>query len=184
MNSIERGFQLDLAAARYLEALDREDFSTMAELWASAAGDEALESALREIHAGVVEEAVQHKQTTITEGVVAAVEHHLPSAEIVRQTDGPITVADVAEELSRNFVGQLPIDALLLHEQLRTSPDVLPNDLGMSALAAWAQERFGSASLQYWSVFRQAAVKLELRRAAEADYSMAARRGPKPEGGA
>ena len=37
MNPTDRRLQLDLAAARYLAALERDDFATMADIWRLAA---------------------------------------------------------------------------------------------------------------------------------------------------
>ena len=69
----------------------------------------------------------------------------------------------------------------MLNERLRRLQEPLPEDLGLSGLIGWAEKRFGSAPAEYWKAFRQAAVKLELRRGAEAEYHLAARRAPKPE---
>jgi hypothetical protein len=182
MNPIERRLQLDLAAARYLEALERDDFAAMAEMWRAASDDDALEAILREVHAGLFEEHVHDELAAVAEGITAAVEIHLPSAEIVRQTDGTVSVGDVADELYRHSPDRLPINAHLLNERLRGSREALPEDLGLSMLTAWAEARFGAAPPEYWKVFRQAAVKLELRCAAEAEYRLAARRTPKAEG--
>src|SRR5262245_32940901 len=91
MNPTERRLQLDLAAARYLDALDRDDFATMAELWKSASDDHELEAVLREVHAGLLEERHQEELAAVTDGIAIAIERHLPSAEIIRQPDGPIT---------------------------------------------------------------------------------------------
>jgi hypothetical protein len=55
--------------------------------------------------------------------------------------------------------------------------------LGLSKLVAWAEALFGPAPMEYWKAFRQAALKLELRRNAEVQYQLAARRGPKKSGG-
>jgi hypothetical protein len=114
--------------------------------------------------------------------VTAAVETYMPSAEIVRPHFGPVTVADVAEELFQHTPDRLPAAAHLLNERLRSTADPLPEELGLVRLTAWAEARFGKAPAEYWMVFRQAAVKLELRRAAEAEYHLAARRAPKHEG--
>jgi hypothetical protein len=67
MNPTQRRLQLDLAAARYLDALERDDFSTMAELWKAAAGDIALETAFRDVHAAVLEEFWGHQLDRIKE---------------------------------------------------------------------------------------------------------------------
>jgi len=182
MNPIERRLQLDLAAARYLGALERDDFAAMAEMWRAASDDQALEAVLREVHAGLLEERVHEELAAVAEGITAAVEGHLPSAEIVRRTSGPVTVADVADELYRHSPDRLPIDAHLLNERLRESREPLPESLGLSMLTAWAESRFGVAPPEYWRFFRQAAVKLVLRCAAENEYRLAARRTSKAEG--
>jgi hypothetical protein len=67
MNPTQRRLQLDLAAARYLDALERDDFSTMAELWKAATGDSALETAFRDVHAAVLEEFWGHQLDRIKE---------------------------------------------------------------------------------------------------------------------
>jgi hypothetical protein len=118
---------------------------------------------------------------TSSAALTAAVEKHLPSAEIVQSKAGPVTVADVAEELYRHTPDRLPAEAHVLNERLRATQEPLPDELGLSGLTAWAETRFGVAPAEYWRAFRQAAVKLELRRAAEAEYHMAARRAPQPE---
>jgi hypothetical protein len=181
MNPIERRLQLDLAAARYLDALERDDFAAMAEMWRATSHDHELEAILREVHAGLLEERVDGDLVAVAEGITAAVESHLPSAAILRLRGGPVTVADVADELYHHSPDRLPIDAHLLNERLRESHEALPEDLGLSMLTAWAESRFGVAPPEYWRVFRQAAVKLVLRCAAENEYRLAARRTSKPE---
>ncbi len=181
MNPIERRLQLDLAAARYLDALERDDFAAMAEMWRAASDDNELEALLREVHAGLLEERAHGELAAVAKGIAIAVQDHLPSAQIVRQSCGPTTVGDVADELYRNSPDRLPIDAHLLNERLRGSQKPLPEDLGLSMLTAWAESHFGKGPPEYWRVFRQAAVKLVLRYAAENEYRLAARRNSKPE---
>jgi len=177
----DRRLQLDLAAARYLEALERDDLDTMAALWQRAALEPDLEAVLREVHAGLIEEQANEAATVAHAALTAAVETHLPSAEVIRPRSGAITVADVADELFRHTPDRLPPGAHLLNERLRASREPLPADLALSKLTAWAEALFGSAPEEYWKAFRQAAVKLELRRAAEAEYHLAARNAPRPE---
>jgi hypothetical protein len=110
-----------------------------------------------------------------------AVHEHLPSAEVADTTSGPVTVADVAEELFRHTPDRLPANAHVLNDKLRSAKEPLPEDLGLSGLTAWAEARFGTASAEYWRAFRQAALKLELRRASDVEYQLAARRAPKAE---
>jgi hypothetical protein len=180
MNINNRRLQLDLAAARYLDALEREDFTTMVDIWQAALTDLELNAVLREIHNGLIEEQNREAAVSSSAALTAAVETHLPSAEIIREV-GPVTVADVAEELFRHTPDRLPAEAHVLNERLRTTQEPLPDELGLSGLTAWAETRFGVAPAEYWTAFRHAAVKLELRRAAEAEYHLAARRAPKPE---
>ena len=66
-----------------------------------------------------------------------------------------------------------------MNERLRSARDPLPADHGLSNFVAWAEEKYGAAPTTYWKVFREAAIKLELRRGAEAEYQLAARRAPK-----
>lgn len=181
MNSNSRRLQIDVAAARYLDALERNDFVTMAEIWQAARADPDLGVALRQVHAGLVEEQTREAAASSSAALTAAVQEHLPSAEIVTTKVGPVTVADVAEELFRHTPDRLPAEAHVLNELLRKAQEPLPEDLGLSGLTAWAEARFGTASTEYWRAFRQAAVKLELRRAAEVEYHLAARRAAKPE---
>jgi hypothetical protein len=181
MNSNNRRLQLDLTAARYLDALERDDFTTMADIWQTARTDPELGAILREVHAGIIEEQTRAAAASSFATLTAAVETHLPSAEIVLPEVGPVTVADVADELFRHTPDRLPAEAHVLNERLRATQEPLPDELGLSGLTAWAEMRFGVAPTKYWTAFRQAAVKLELRRAAEAEYHLAARRAPKPE---
>jgi hypothetical protein len=149
MSTTNRRLQLDLLAARYLESLERKDFSTMSGIWQAAQTDPELEAILYEIHAGVVEERALESAASASAALTAAVETHLPSAEIIQQKTGPVTVADVAEELYRHTPDRLPAEAHVLNEHLRTLREPLPAELGISGLTTWAETRFGSAPGEY-----------------------------------
>ena len=72
----------------------------------------------------------------------------------------------------------------MLNEALRTARDPLPDDLGLPALTAWAEARFGAAPAAYWQAFREAAIKVRMRVSADSEFQLAARRTtPKVEGG-
>jgi hypothetical protein len=173
--------RISLAAARYLEALECDDQEALDALWALAANDPEMLGAFHDIHAGLLEESQAQDRATIESAIAAAVEEHLPSAEIVNSKTGPVTVADVAVELFRHPPDRLPAEALALNERLRAAADELPTDLGLSKLVAWAEARFGPADPGYWRAFHRAAMKLELRRAATIEYALAARSAPKRE---
>jgi hypothetical protein len=166
--------RIDLAAARYLDALERDDHAALADLWELAAADAALLAAIHDIHAGLIEERLQ----AAADAVAAAVEAHLPSAEVVRPATGPLTVADVADELFRHTPDRLSAEAHALNEKLRASRDPLPADLGLSKLVAWAEKNYGAGPAEYWKAFLQAAIKLELRSAAAVEFGLAARSTP------
>lgn len=182
MTPRERRLQVDLAACRYLEALEQGDHDTLAELWRRAEGEPDLEAALHELHAGLLEERQQAEVDRAAVTVTAAVETHLPSARVVRPESRPVTVADVAAELFRQPPGRLPAEAHRLTETLLTAAEPLPAELALSKLIAWAEARFGPAPPEYWKAFRQAAIQLELARASAVEYQQAARATPrKPE---
>jgi hypothetical protein len=175
--------RISLAAARYLDALERDDDDTLAALWALAANDPELLAAFDEINAGLVEEEEARERSDIEASVTTAVEQHLPSAEIVKPETGPVTVADVADELFRHTPDRLPAEAHVLNERLRAAADVLPADLGLPQLIAWAELHFGPAPTEYWEAFRKIALKIRMRRTADTEFRLAARQThPKREG--
>jgi hypothetical protein len=144
-----------------------------------AAHDAELEEALHAVHEGVNAE----RDVEIARAVADAVTEHLPSAAVVRPTAGSVTVGMVANELFRHAPGELSAAAHQLNDRLRQVADELPTDLGLSKLTAWAEARFGAAEAGYWKAFREVALKLELRAAAEVEYPLAARQTPKRGGG-
>lgn len=174
----DRRLWLDAQAARYLIAIEAEDFDLQGDLWHLAAHDPELEEAFHAVHAGLGEDAAEKTATAITD----AVAKHLPSAEIVRPTAGPVTVGMVADELFRHPPGGVSTDGWRLNDELRRSTEPLPRELGLTSLTRWAEAHFGVAPREFWRAFREAALKLELRAAAETEYQLAARSTRKPGG--
>lgn len=175
--------RISIAAAQYLDALERDDQPALDALWAQAANDPELLAAFNDINAGLLEEAHAEDHSAVEAAVAKAVAEFLPSAEVVKPEVGPVTVADVAEELFRHPPERLPAEAHALNERLRSATEVLPTSLGIADLVAWAEARFGPAPARYWEAFRAAALKARMRRAADTDYQLAARKtAPKPEG--
>ncbi|QEL15338.1 hypothetical protein [Limnoglobus roseus] len=178
MTDHDRRDWIDALSARYLDALDRDDFDAQEELWALAAQHADLETAFRELHEGLLEEEAAKATAAVTD----AVESHLKSATIVREPTGPVTFADVADELFRHTPGGLPPEAHALNAKLREAKEPLPADLGLSGLIAFAEAKFGAASRDYWRAFREAALTVRMRANSQsAEYQLAARRAPKPE---
>ena len=179
MTNRENQKRLDKLAMRYLTAIDAGDFDTLAELWARAADDPDLSEMLHGLNATLAEEDKQ----AAGDAVVAAIEQHMPSAEIVKPATGPLTVADVADHLRKNPPAGLTIDALALNDDLRRSTESVPAELGLTQVVEWGR-RFGTAPEAYWRAFRQAAIKLRMRRESAETYQMAARpTKPKPPEG-
>jgi hypothetical protein len=168
--------RVSMDSARYLDALERCDDTELRRLWQLAETDPELLAAFREIHAGLLEEHEAGLVGTIAE----AARTHLPSAEIVRPTTGPVTVADVAGELFRRAPDRLPAEAHRLNERLRGSAEPVPTDLGLPKLIAWAEAKYGPAVKEYWKAFHQALIRLHTRREST-EYQTAARKVAKPE---
>ena len=90
----------------------------MADIRRLALADPELEAILPEAHAGLIEEQAGETAAAAGASVTAAVEAHLPGAEIVRLPAGPVTDGDGAEELFRHTPDRLPAETHLLNERL------------------------------------------------------------------
>ena len=84
MTSRENQKRLDKLAMRYLTAIDAGDFNTLAELWDRAGDDPDLCEMLHGLNATLADETNQ----AAGDAVVAAIEQHMPRAQIVKQAGG------------------------------------------------------------------------------------------------
>lgn len=168
-------FRIAMLTAQYLEAFEQHNPDAMARIWEQAGHDPELFQALEELHDGLLEEQEEAERAQIASTVTQAVQQHLPSAEIVREVEGPLTMADVAEELFR-FPPRLSAEAHAVNERLRSARLVLPIDLPLPGLIAWAEPQVGKAPTEYWEAFRKVALKLNLRRASDTEFQLAARK--------
>ncbi len=173
--------ELDHLTEEYLDAMTREDFVELDRIWEIAAFDKSLEDALHELHAAVNADNRERETAAATRAITDSVETHLKSAEIVTPSTGPVTVGDVARELFLHPPDRLVAEAHQLNQTLEASRELLPEELGLTKLIAWAESQFGPAPSEYWKAFRLAALKLERRRGSAIEYQLAARRAPKPE---
>jgi hypothetical protein len=178
----EDRYRISIASARYLEALEASDNMSLQSLWETAAMDANLLAAFRDIHAGLIEERGDQSTDKIAARVSTLADEHLGGADIVRPVVGPVTIAEVADELFRNPPDRLSVAGHQTNERLRTVRDEFPLHLGLSNFIAWAEQKYGTAQVAYWKTLREIAVKLELRRGADVEYQLAARRAAKPEG--
>ena len=174
MTDRERQRQLDLLAIQFVDALEAEDFATVDKLWSACATDPELESIFLDAAAELAQMHEAETRADLEAAVVEAVEQHLPSAELIRSPVGPLTVAKVAEFIHRHPPAGLAMDDISANEQLRESAQLVPAELGMSQVLDWGRQ-FGCVPETYWRAFRQAALKLRMRRESDVHYQMAAR---------
>jgi hypothetical protein len=175
MNPADRNLWLDFMAARYLEAVERNDFDEQDRLWEIAGTDAELEEAFHQLHLAWAGEAEQNLSSEIADSVTK----HLRSAEIIRPNAGPVTVADLANEIFLRTPDKLPAEAHQLNEKLRQVHDVVPDDVGLNDFIAWIEERYGNGLREYWRAMHDASMKLDMQRSSE--IALAARRA-KPKG--
>lgn len=173
----DRQIRIDLAAARYLEALEAGDAGAIEAIWALAEGDAEMTAALEQVVDGLIEEQQTAAADIAGTVLVDAVAEHFPSATIAVTPTGPVTIAEVAEALFRMPPAQLPGDVHQINDKLRKDGTPLPDDLGLSKFVAWAESRFGSAPRSYWKALAQKASQLRLERAAS-ELGLAARKAP------
>ncbi|MFN4261707.1 MAG: hypothetical protein ACK4RK_20695 [Gemmataceae bacterium] len=174
MTDRENQHRLDRLALQYLVAVEMEDFDTIDSLWRQAGDDADLDAMLHGLNAELVAEQDAQKQAAIASAVLDSVERHMPSAEIVRPTTGPLTVAEVAEHIRRHPPAGLTTDDLRLNDVLRKAREEVPSELGISQVIRWGT-RFGFAPEAYWRAFREVALDLWMERTSAANYQLAAR---------
>lgn len=172
--------ELDRLTEEYLAALAAADDQTLDRLWEAAALDPELERALLDIEAALDDDDREQESKAAETLIADSVAAHLPSAEIIRPSTGPVTVGDVARELFLHTPDRLPAAAHAFNEKLRTAAIPIPSELGFSKFVAWAEAQFGRADERYWDVFYSALGKLELRASSEREFQLAARSAPKP----
>jgi hypothetical protein len=183
MTDRENQLRLDALALRYLQAVESGDFDTIDALWEQAADDSDLDAMLHDLNAEWVADQDALENDPVAAAVVDQIEKHMPSAELIRAACGPLTVAEVAEQIRRHPPAGLTMDDVKLNDVLLGVAEEVPTELGISQVINWGR-RFGWAPEAYWRAFRQAALKLRMRRESEAELRMAARPSkPKPEEG-
>jgi hypothetical protein len=184
MTDRENQRRLDRLALQYLAAVEAENFDVIDALWEQAADDDELGEMLHGLNAELVAEQDAGERIAVDAVVIEAIEQTMPSAEVVRPTTEPVTVAEVAERIRRRPPAGLTADDLKLNDALRQVSEPVPTELGISRVIRWG-EQFGDAPDAYWKAFRQAALDLCMERVSAADYRMAARpKRPGSSGGA
>jgi hypothetical protein len=179
----DRNRELDSLVIRFLAALEDGDFKTVEKIWSAAASDPELEGALTgaagELAAEYDREFDEHAGSALESVVKSA----MPTAEVIRPSTGPVTVAEVADHIRRTGAPGLVAADLVLNDALSRISDPVPEHLGLSSVIAWGAG-YGAAPESYWKLFRQSALSLKLRRESDTEYRLAARPArPKQTGG-
>jgi hypothetical protein len=174
MTNRENQHRLDRLALQYFAAVETEDFDTIRALWEQAADDTDLDAMLHGLNAELVAEQEARESATIASVVLDTIDKHMPSAEVIRPTTGPLTVAEVAEHIRRHPLAGLTTDDLTINDVLRKATEEVPTELGISQLVRWGT-RFGFAPEAYWRAFREVALDLWMQRTSAENYQLAAR---------
>src|SRR4051794_32179313 len=119
--SLDAAARRDQQVERYILALDRGDFDTVAAILAAAEADPELDRLLVEVDGALHAEAHLTTRTKDKKTVRALLWKHLPSANLEAET-GPPTVGDVAARLQADHAsGQ----HLLLPGDLHANAELL-----------------------------------------------------------
>jgi hypothetical protein len=182
MTDRDRQRELDRQVALFLSALEDGDIAAVDRIWSAAASDPGLEEALSD---AAVELAAEYDRAASEHagGVLeATLKAAMPTAEVIRPPSGPLSVAEVADQIRRSGAPGLTSADLTLNDRLALTGDPVPEHLGLSAVISWGA-RYGVAPRSYWKVFRQAALTLRLRRESAPEYRLAARPSPPEQPG-
>jgi hypothetical protein len=169
------------AIYRYVEALDKAELDTIAEVLDLAVNDPELSQAITEINLTIQEEMQLTPFAADAEIVRALIRNHLHSAtEVAEERDLALTVGEVAAKLKSErrvpFTDE-KVNDLLLHSQ-----ESLPALLSLEATKLLGRELGVLASDRFWRAFRDAAITLSMGRGRESQLLAAReqreRRGP------
>lgn len=185
-----RNWQIDKRLLEYADALETHDWVTFSEIWNEALTNAELEQALREYHEGLIEEqnapAGLEDDAEAVRQVIAACfpERPVPPDE----TQKPLSASDVASRLQADLAAgsvRLTEDDRQTNQLLLMNATALPEQLKLPVFEKWCQELGIEASLSYWRIFRQTALKLNMSRSQQQARLLAAReQNPKPKGDA
>lgn len=171
-------------ALRYLDALDADDYQTLAHLWRAACSDPELLALLLELDQGLMdEEAGLAAEETADEALVQRLLAEHLGGHLLRQEEptGPLTTANVAARLLEQG-GPMSSEDREAGAALASLRAPLPDDLGQHSFDQWAAALPVRASRGFWRAFRKCAVLLTLGRGDQGIELAAARSAPKPPG--
>lgn len=167
----------DRQVERYILALDRGDFDTVAAILAAAENDPDLDRLLVEVDGALHAEAQLTTQAEDERTVRTLLRKHLTSAFAEPET-GPPTVGDVAARLQADHAAgrQLLLAGdLVANDQLLGNRTALAGRINARLVKQIAEDLGVDASLTYWECFRRAAVVLAMTRDTGAIHLAAAR---------
>jgi hypothetical protein len=162
----ERAETREKAIYRYVEALDKAEFDTIAEVLDLAANDPELSQAITEVNFAIQEEMQLTPLAGDAEIVRALIRNHLHSAtDVVEDKDLPLTVGEVAAKLKSER--RVPFTDDKVNNLLLNSQKSLPAFLSLEATRLIGRELGVKASDRYWRAFRDAAITLSMGRGRE-----------------
>jgi hypothetical protein len=183
MTPQDHNLWIDMITARYITAMETDDFEQQNAIWELARTNEELIQSLNDIQDAMLEEQRERETHTIKGSVAAA----MPSARIEQPAEGPLTVAEVVAEVLNSAAGKLDAVGHRWIAQLHDKPVPVPDLKQLSKLRQWIETEFGTPPPRVAEVFQTALQDLRIRRqAANAEtYQLAARKAaapPEPEG--
>ncbi len=101
MTDRENQSRLDTIAMNYLTAVETGDFYAITDIWVQAENDSDLADMLHGLNAELSRDQDTEEAVNARGVIDAAIEKHMPSAEVIRPTFGPLTVAEVAEHIRK-----------------------------------------------------------------------------------
>lgn len=191
MNDDKRDPTLDLHGARYLEALEHDDFITMDSLWEAARTLPGLASVLVQLHLVILDlslDDIDEDSSTLlhdfqpvlkrlARGIAAY--KSATSPHLKKETSHAITVSDIAKEVIPCIHNQHSKQFKLIARKLRNTKVPPPEKLDLASLIEWGNSMSIEAPLCYWKEFQRAT--RHVKRRLEADRRRAARRASRPD---
>lgn len=160
----ETSMRHEQASIRYVDAYDRDDLDTIAQLWKEAETDPKLEQLLIELNEGLLHENNLPMADPAREKVLGMLRQTVPSAFAVGQLE--ITISDVASAISSDRVtlSKLSPADREVNIKLLAVRDALPAKLDGAAMLELSRNMSVAASPAYWRAFQQAGVLLNMSR--------------------
>lgn len=161
----EQRLAREKALHRYMDAFERDDFDTMAQVLAQAEQDPELENLIWDVHtAYAAEEEVELREHDV-EQVQQLLRHHLPSGwetPVNIEDMPPLTISDVAARMQADEAvrGSVKQELNNVMQRLRQSNRTLPENLGLRGVRDLFAQLGVQTSKQLQKLFSETALFL------------------------